>query len=235
MVGAGALDRHRHRSRPASVCCQHGPRTEAPGRAHDGDRHARGLGRPDEIHGAGAPLDERPTRSGAPMNLLTVNLIFSTVVFYVAARIYLWPRLPELEPRTVLVPILLLHAFRHLGLMFLAPGAIYPGMPPEFAYPAALGDLVAALLALAALWALVRSAGISRALVWIFNLWGTADLATAIVQGTRYGADPFMGAAYWIPTFWVPALLVTHYITFVVLLKYWKASPWPRSSRSFTT
>jgi hypothetical protein len=33
-----------------------------------------------------------------------------------------------------------------------------------------------------------------------------------------------MGAAYWIPAFWVPALLVTHYITFVVLLKYWRSA-----------
>jgi hypothetical protein len=154
------------------------------------------------------------------MNILTVNLILSTLVFYVAARIYLWPKLPELEPSAVLVPILVLHAFRHLGLMFLSPGATYPGLPQQFAYPAAYGDLVAALLALAAIWALVRRAAISRTLVWVFNVWGTADLVVAIVLGTRYGADSFMGAAYWIPSFWVPALLVTHYITFVVLLKY---------------
>ena len=165
------------------------------------------------------------------MNLLTVNLIFSTVVFYVAARIYLWPKLPELEPRAVLVPILVLHAFRHLGLMFLTPGGTYPGMPPQFAYPAALGDLVAAVLALAAIAALVQGAGISKALVWIFNVWGTVDLVNAITLATVHDAAPFMGAAYWIPAFWVPALLVTHYITFVYLLKYWKASPWPRSGK----
>lgn len=35
-----------------------------------------------------------------------------------------------------------------------------------------------------------------------------------------FGGD--MGAAYWIPAFWVPALLMTHYITFVVLLKHWR-------------
>jgi hypothetical protein len=62
----------------------------------------------------------------------------------VAARLYLLPRLAELEPRAVLVPILLLHATRHLGLMFLAPGATYPGLPPQFALPAALGDFLAA-------------------------------------------------------------------------------------------
>jgi hypothetical protein len=169
------------------------------------------------------------------MNILTLNLIFSTLVFYIAARIYLWPRLPELAPRTLLVPILLLHALRHLGLMFLAPGATYPGIPPQFTYPAALGDLVAALLALASIWALIRSPRISRALVWIFNVWGSLDLANAIILATFHDAAPFMGAAYWIPSFWVPALLVTHYITFVYLLKYWKESRWLSSTRSSTT
>jgi hypothetical protein len=30
--------------------------------------------------------------------------------------------------------------------MFLAPGATYPGIPPQFTRPAAYGDLVAAVL-----------------------------------------------------------------------------------------
>ena len=168
------------------------------------------------------------------MNILTVNLLFSTLVFWIAARIYLWPKLPELSARTVVVPILLLHAFRHLGLMFLTPGATYPGMPPEFANPAAYGDLLAALLALAAIAALTAEARIGKTLVWIFNLVGTVDLVAAIVLGTTHGADKFMGATYWIPSFWVPALLVTHYITFVVLLKYWKEDGWLPLSRSST-
>ena len=79
------------------------------------------------------------------MNVLTINLVFSTIVFAVAARIYLFPRIAELSPRSILLPILLLHAFRHLGLMFLAPGATYAGIPPRFAYPAAFGDLLAAI------------------------------------------------------------------------------------------
>jgi hypothetical protein len=82
------------------------------------------------------------------MNILTVNLLFSTFVFWAAARIYVFPKLADLKPQTLLLPILLLHAFRHLGLMFLNPGATYAGIPPQFAYPAAFGDLLAALLAL---------------------------------------------------------------------------------------
>lgn len=154
------------------------------------------------------------------MNTLTANLLFSTLVFWIAARLYVLPRLDELGPRTVLLPILLLHSFRHLGLMFLAPGATYPGMPSQFAYPAAFGDLLAALLALAAIPAVARNAGGARPLVWIFNVVGSVDLLAAIALATRHGAAPHMGPAYWIPAFWVPALLVTHYITFAVLWKH---------------
>ena len=161
------------------------------------------------------------------MNILTVNLLFSTLVFWVAARVYVLPKLPELRPQTVLLPILLLHSTRHLGLMFLVPGATYAGMPPEFAYPAAYGDLLAAVLALVAIPVVVRNARASRLLVWLFNVEGTVDLLAAITLATIYGAAPYMGAAYWIPAFWVPALLVTHYITFVVLWKYWAGAAEP--------
>jgi hypothetical protein len=156
------------------------------------------------------------------VNILTANLVISTFVFWIAAKLYLLPRLTELQPRTILLPILLVHAFRHLGLMFLSPGATYPGIPMQFAYPAAFGDLLASLLALVAIPAVAMNWKIARPLVWLFNIEGTVDLFFAITLGTLYGADRFMGAAYWIPSFWVPALLVTHYITFVILIRHWK-------------
>ena len=159
------------------------------------------------------------------MSILTANLIFSTVVFWIAARIYLLPRLPELTTRSVLLPILLLHGFRHLGLMFLAPGATFAGMPPQFAYPAAYGDLVAAILAVVAIPAVATNAPSAKPLVWVFNVWGSLDLAYAIFLATTLDAAPMMGPAYWIPAFWVPALLVTHYTTFLILLRPWRPVP----------
>ncbi len=152
--------------------------------------------------------------------ILTVNLVLTTVVFYVAARIYVLPRLGEFKRRTILLPILLLHSLRHLGLMFLMRGAIYPGMPPQFAYPAAIGDLITAALAFTAIPAVAANRPAGQTLVWIFNVVGTLDLIAAITLATIYNAPIYMGAAYWIPAFWVPLLLVTHYITFLVLTKY---------------
>jgi len=155
------------------------------------------------------------------MNVLMVNLIFSILVFWIVAKIYLLPRLHELRPQTILLPVLLLHSFRHLGLMFVAPGATYAGIPPQFAYPAAFGDLLAAILALVSIPAVATGHQSGRALVWAFNVEGSLDLVAAIALATIYYASPYMGAAYWIPAFWVPALLVTHYITFVILWNHW--------------
>ena len=155
------------------------------------------------------------------MNILTINLVFSTLGFWVAAKIYLLPRLHELRPPTVLLPVLLLHSFRHLGLMFLAPGATYAGIPPQFAYPAAFGDLVAAILALISIPAVATGHRSGRLLVWAFNVEGSLDLINAILLATISDASPYMGPAYWIPAFWVPSLLVTHYVTFVILLRHW--------------
>jgi len=104
----------------------------------------------------------------------------------------------------------------------LRPGLRIQVLPASSLYPAAFGDLLAAVLALVALLALVKNWRSARFLVWVFALEGTIDLVNAIVLAQLHGAASFMGAAYWIPAFWVPALLVTHYVTFVVLVRHWK-------------
>ena len=114
-------------------------------------------------------------------------------------------------------PILLLHSQRHLGLMFLASGAVYPGLPVQFAWPAAIGDFIAALLAFLAIPLTLRDFQSAKAVLWVFSIFGVLDLVIAILLANLFEARFYMGAAYWIPSFWVPALLVTHYIAFRIL------------------
>jgi hypothetical protein len=149
--------------------------------------------------------------------VLTLNLVANTAIFYVAARLYLLPLIPRVRAGVILVPILLLHSTRHLGLIFLTRGGTFPGMPQQFAYPAAFGDLVTAILALAAIPLVLRGSAFAKPAVWVFNIFGTLDLLDAITLATIYNAPSTMGPAYWIPAFWVPLLLVTHYVTFIVL------------------
>ena len=55
------------------------------------------------------------------------------------------------------------------------------------------------------------------ALVWLFNVVGTLDLINAFYQGIRNNVQ--LGAAYYIPTFAVPALFVTHAMIFAMLTR----------------
>jgi hypothetical protein len=131
---------------------------------------------------------------------------------------YVWPRL-RLMPRTeALQPLLLLHAFRFVGLAFLVPGVVSSDLPPSFARAAGYGDIVAATLALLSLLTLSRGFGVP--FVWIFNLWGVADLLTAFYMANRSGLlAGQLGATYFIPTLIVPLLLITHAVVFRLLLQ----------------
>ena len=102
-------------------------------------------------------------------------------------------------------------------MMFLTRGATYPGLPSQFAYPAAFGDMLTAVIAFVTIPFVLRGSRFARPAVWLFNIFGTIDLVVAITLATVYDAPVAMGPAYWIPAFWVPLLLVTHYVTFVLL------------------
>lgn len=113
--------------------------------------------------------------------------------------------------------MLLPHSFRHFDQMFLAPGATSTGIPPRFAFPAALGDLIATVLSLVSILAIATGHRSGRILVWVLNAEGSLDLLATLILTAIYDASLYMGAAYWVPSFWVPALWMTHYITFVIL------------------
>ena len=99
------------------------------------------------------------------------------------------------------------HAFRHLGLVFLVPGVVAPSLPEYFANPAAYGDLIAGLLAIATMVALKRRWMFAIPLAWALNIVGVADLANALAKAE---VIPHLHAAWYIPTFVVPLLLTTH-------------------------
>jgi len=111
-----------------------------------------------------------------------------------------------------------MHSFRFIGLAFLIPGVVAPELPGAFARPAAYGDLIAAVLALLALMTLRGRLGIL--FVWIFNVWGTADLLYAFYAGNSVGLEPGqLGATLFILTVIVPLLLITHGVVFRLLLQ----------------
>ena len=158
---------------------------------------------------------------------MDVRLVFgiSVLMFFVSsgvvARLYLWPRLRNMPQERALVLLVAPHMFlRFIGLSFLVPGVVSPSLPAAFAAPAAYGDLVAGVLAIVSTVGLARRASWAVPLVWVFNVWGAADLLFAFYQGPRLAIGPgAFGAAYFIPTAVVPVLLVTHFLIFCLLLR----------------
>jgi hypothetical protein len=155
-----------------------------------------------------------------PQALFGINVAFGFLVWGLVAWQYIWPSLRARSRRDALRPILLLHAFRFIGLAFLIPGVVSPELPSAFARPAAYGDLLTAVLALLSLAILRSTWGVK--FVWVFNLVGSFDLLHAFYEGSQTGvgtAPGWQGAAYFIPTLLVPLLLITHGLVFRLLLR----------------
>jgi len=165
--------------------------------------------------------------------LFGISAAFGLVVWGAVAWLYIWPVLRERPRPENLKPILLLHAFRFLGLAFLLPGVVSPELPAAFGQPVAYGDFITAILALLALATLGSRTG--TVLTWVFNIFGTADLLFAFYLGGRVSLPDnpgLLGAGYFILAAYVPLLLLTHALAFRILWRTKAAVPSARKLRT---
>src|SRR5262249_51051401 len=137
-----------------------------------------------------------------------LQFFLSLLLYALIAKWFVAPHLALLPLPDALIPLFFLHAFRHLGMVFLVPAVVAPTLPPAFARPASYGALLAALLALVAIVALRARWSAAIPLAWIANVVGTLDLLYAFYQGISRDVGPHLGSAWYIPTFAVPALYV---------------------------
>src|ERR1700704_4224321 len=158
-----------------------------------------------------------------PQLCFFASIAFSFIGGGIVTARYIWPQLRLLQRSAALRPLLILHSFRFIGLAFLVPGVVSPDLPSAFAHSAAYGDIIAAILALLALISLPSAAGV--VIAWIFSLWGSADLLNAFYQANHSGLMAGeLGAAYFLPTFVVSLLLITHGLAFRILLQHHNVS-----------
>lgn len=157
---------------------------------------------------------------------MVATIIFATqsalalVSFGLLARWLIYPRLKVRPLVEALSPLLLLHTFRTVGLVFLVPTLVDPSLPAAFTIPGAVGDLLAAVLAFAALVALRSRWRVAPALAWLFTVEGIADFVNDVVQGLRFHIPAYhLGFSWLIPTYGVPALFVAHLLIVALLLR----------------
>jgi len=142
----------------------------------------------------------------------------SITIYSVIAKWYIWPRLKTISIYDALIPLLLLHAFRHLGLVFILPAFIGTTLPKEFAEPTAYGDLATSVLALTSCVLLRNKLSAGIILAWITNLVGLSDFIYGFYQGVKQLVP--LGPAYYIPIIANPAMYVAHFLMFVLLIRH---------------
>ena len=149
--------------------------------------------------------------------VLSVAGVFLTSI--VIAATYVWPAVSAMPRREALRLLAAFHAFRFFGMNFMVVGFVSPQMNASFAAQVGWGDLIAAVLALLSMAALSWRWSVATPMVWIFNIWGTLDLLNAYYRGATSGDPGLMGAGVYIPALYVPLLLVSHGLIFLLLVR----------------
>jgi hypothetical protein len=129
----------------------------------------------------------------APAALFGISTGFSFIAWGIASALYLWPYMRDQKRAEAMRPLLLLHSFRFVGLAFLVPSKSrltcqrLGQLPPLTATSL---PRFSPLLALAGL-----KSKLGMVLVWLFNVWGSADLLYAFYQGNQLDSN----RVSWVP------------------------------------
>jgi hypothetical protein len=145
------------------------------------------------------------------LSLLSFGLIAGWVIY---------PRLRKRSLRDALTLLLLFETLRTIGLIDLVPGLVDAALPAGFTTPEAVGDMLAVVLAFAALVAVRAGWRVAPVLVWLFTVEGLADFINAIAQGLRFDVVTHnqLGVAWLLPTYGVPAFAVAQVMVIALLL-----------------
>jgi hypothetical protein len=157
------------------------------------------------------------------MNNVTIfwtQILTSVFVYVLLALWYVWPSLTKLSRNSALIPLLFVQMFRYLGLIVLVTDMIDPKLPRDFLSRAAYGDLLAAALALASIFALRSNWRVAIPLVWVFSLWGFVDLLNGMFSTFKLNVPSYnLGTCWYIYIFYGPLVIVTHVMIFWILIK----------------
>ena len=151
--------------------------------------------------------------------ILALQFTLSLVAYVALGFWFILPWL-QTKPRATALSILVFpQTFRFVGVTLLVPGVVEPGLPEAFARPTAIGDTVTTILAWLSLIALRRGWRLAIPAVWLFNLVGLGDLLLNLRRGVHLQVASQLGAAWFVPAFIVPGMLVIHVLVFVFLVR----------------
>jgi hypothetical protein len=158
-------------------------------------------------------------------NFTIINLqaITGSIAIILAVKWWVKPRLDKLSIHDALLPFVFLNIFRYLGLNFMAKEQFYSGFPTDFLTTVGIWDFSTAILAIITAIALKNKWSFAIPLVWIFNIFGFADLITAFPQffGLKM-YDYNLGTIWLVFTTFGLAAFLSHIYIFIRLVKHFR-------------
>ncbi len=153
-----------------------------------------------------------------PFVVLSIQATLSLIVFALIAVRYVLPGLSDLTLTNSLMPLLLVHTFRYAPLTLFVPGHVSTDIPTAAAATIAYGDLLSGILALISVLLLWRNV---TGAVWFalaFNIIGMLDIVNALMVAIQNNLYQYLSGVNWyIITFYVPLLIVTHIMMFYLI------------------
>ena len=145
-----------------------------------------------------------------PMSAAALASVLSFVVFAIMAVLYVAPWLATRQRAEALIPLLWVHAFRHVALQIYSAQqfgfAVSNGARDEIA----AGDVAAMILAVISIVALHYRMRIAPVLVWVLVAETILDLVNATIAGVREQLFATASGLTWlILTVYVPLLWVS--------------------------
>jgi hypothetical protein len=147
------------------------------------------------------------------MSLMSAAALGSAMSFVIFAMIAVWYVVPWLgtQPRAeALVPLLWIHAFRHVALQIFSAQQFGFAVSDSTRDQIAAGDVTGMVLAVIAIIALHYRVRLATLLVWVFVAETAFDLVNSTIAGVREQLFATASGVTWLVlTFYVPLLWVS--------------------------
>lgn len=114
--------------------------------------------------------------------ILNMQAAAGLIAFTFAFRWWVLPILSKRDIYGALLPMVFIHSFRYLGMVFMVDTQVYDAFPDDLAFTVGVWDYSTAILAIITSIALKNKWKGAITLTWIFNLVGFIDLLVAFPQ-----------------------------------------------------
>lgn len=149
-----------------------------------------------------------------------MQTIAGLITFSLAFRWYVFPRLAILSIYDALIPMVLIHGLRYLGMAFMVDTQVYEAFPDDLAFIVGVWDFSTSILAIITAFSLKNKWKYAIPLTWVFNIFGFTDLLVAFPQVFAiefYNYD--LGTMWWAFTTIGVVNVISHIYIFIRLIK----------------